>query len=202
MPKAIPLEFVDSPLFDTLSIPLGFTSEDRARMFVDPIGAMAPDPRGISGERHPKLWTETNMYLSSQLPAPNRFTVDSIRAVLLDRHGELVRPCSRFYHAAVLELRIAQKTYYQAPLWRVLDPLAVLATTAEAFCVAFDREERAELIRALRLQFGYAARPVIGVCQPFCVELTFNEDRAPWHRVDAPGTLVVLLEGLLERAIL
>jgi len=182
-------EHVDTILFDTLSIPLGFSSRDRAHMFVQPIGVMAPDPRGIGGYR-PKLWTDTNMVLAGMLPAPCSFVIKSIRAALFNRLGELVPISSRYYRAACVDLRIAMKTYYQAPLWRLADPAAVLAPGCGGvanFLTTFDKEERTELIRALRLQFDKP--PLIDVQMPFEVELKFDEDIVDWHRIDAPGTL-------------
>ena len=40
--------------------------------------------------------------------------------------------------------------------------------------------------------------PIAGVL----VELYFDDERFGWHRIDAPGSLVVLLEGEMGRAVL
>lgn len=190
-------ELIESPLFDTLSIPLDFRSADRASMFAVPYGAPWNDP--ATGEHRIKDVTDTNMPMSGMLPAPTTFIVKAIRAALFNRRGELVPITSKFYRAAVLELRIAQKHYWQGPLWRCADPITFFSAGPAwpPIWEAFTAEERKDLIRSLRLGLGDGV--LIDHQQPFSVDMKL--DRVDdWHRIDAPGSLVVLLEGIQSRA--
>lgn len=192
-PNAGILEIVDTPLFDTLSIPFGFSSRDRAALFVVPFGLMFHDP--MTGEARSKDHTETNMAISGQLPMPNSFVVRAIRAALFNRRGELLPIGSRHYRGAILELVIQQKPYWTGPLWKAADPATLFQSSNPL--ASFSAEERAEIIRSLRLQLPDSV--IIMEQQPFSVVMKFDPS-FEWERIDAPGSLVVLLEGTNARA--
>ena len=135
------------------------------------------------------------MYIAGAIPAPNEFLVKSIRAALFDRRGELIPVGSKYYRGAKLELRILQKRYWQAPLWRCADPIAILCRHTGILELSAD--ERKELIRSLRVALGEGV--LIQCNQPFSVDLEFDHS-FDWHRIDSPGSLVVLLEGTESRA--
>lgn len=150
MPIPSPLEVIDAVLFDTISLPLGMRSLDRAEMFEIPIGAMSfHDP--LTGVPRVKDFTETNMKQSNTLPIPQRFVIDSIRAALFGRRGELIPIVSRYYRGIVLELHIYGKSYWTSPLWKVVDPSVLFGSVDWS---NFNRDERRELIHSLRHTFS------------------------------------------------
>lgn len=193
-PVAGILEIIEQPLYDSLSIPFGFSTGDRAMMFTVPYGGRFHDPR--DGAMRLKDLTETNMMQHGQLPAPQKFLVKAIRAALFGRRGELLPITSRYYRGAIFELVVFNKRYWTGPLWRVADP-AVLFACGPVMLTSFDKDERADLIRALRCGLMNTEKDsgvLIEAQAPFHVEIKFDPS-FEWERVDAPGSLVVLLEG-------
>lgn len=192
------LEVIESPLYDTLSIPFGFSSRDRANLFTVPYGAMFNDP--ILGTLRPKDRTETNMLLSSMLPPRQTFVLRSIRAALFNRKGEMLPVGARHYRGAILEFIVCQKPYWTGPLWRVADPATLFLSSSSLS--SFNPDERAALIRSLRLDLEVANQQgvLISEQEPFSVKMIFDPS-FEWERVDSPGSLVVLLEGSHARAV-
>lgn len=197
MPNVGPLELVDACFFDTLSLPLGMRSLDRAEMFEIPIGAMSfHDP--LTGVPRLKNYTETNLYDSGAISPPQKFLVESIRAALFARRGELIPIGSRYYRGVVLDFNVRKKTYWRSPLWRVVDPSVLFAS---ADWSGFDKEERLELVRSLRHTFSAESRIWIEHSEPFGVSLMFDPS-FDWQNGAAPGSLVVALEGTLGRPVM
>lgn len=195
-PVAGILEAIDSPLYDTISLPLGMSYGNKAIAFEHPIGAMFARPK--DGKLVPKTLLETNLIDSRALSAPHRFVVAAIRAALFSRDGLLLPLTSRFYRGGVLDFRIAQKPYWTGPLWKCADPAALFFASDRL--AAFDKDERAELIRALRCGISKNVRPEIREYEPFHVEIAFDKSFG-WRDLTAPGSLVVLLEGIRARAV-
>lgn len=164
-----------------------------------------PGPSGfndpLTGELRIKDWTETNMVQPGTLPAPQKFVIRSIRAALFSRRGELLPVTVRHYRGAVLELRILQKLYFAAPLWKVADPAALFASSGGQWATGFDVAERLEMIRSLRHTFPDDNPPVMIEWQePFHVDLKVDPT-FEWDKLSSPGSLVVVLEGSLGRAV-
>lgn len=203
MPVPSPFQIVDTPLYDTLSIPLGFASSDRAHLFTVPVGAH-PFHDPATGELRVKDYPETNMWESGMIPAPDEFSIRSIRVALFSRRGELLPITARHYRGALLELYIMEKRYFAAPLWKVADPAALFAAAgpgANGFG-GFSADERIELVRSIRHTFDPGADPVvIRFGQPFRVDLKVDP-RFEWDKLSSPGSLVVVLEGLLLRPVM
>lgn len=196
MPVPSPFQIVDTPLYDTLSIPLGFTSSDRATLFTVPVGAH-PYHDPATGELRVKDYPETNMWESGMIPAPDEFSIRAIRAALFSRRGELMPIAARHYRGALVELYIMERRYFAAPLWKVADPATLFASSWDNFT----KEERLELVSSVRHTFASGADPVvIRYGQPFRVDLKFDHT-FDWDKLSSPGSLVVVLEGLVRRPV-
>lgn len=202
MPVPSAFEIVDTPIYDTLSIPLGFTSSDRAHLFTLPVGSSGyNDP--LTGELRIKDWTETNMVQPGTLPAPEKFLLRSIRAALFSRRGELLPITARHYRGALLELRIMEKLYLASPLWKVADPAVLFASAGVGSVFAgFNENERLAIVSSLRHTFfADCDAPWIEYQAPFRVDLKVDPT-FEWDKLSSPGSLVIVLEGSLSRPVM
>lgn len=201
MPVPSPFQIVDTPLYDTLSIPLGFASSDRATLFTVPVGNH-PYHDPLTGEARVKDYTETNMWQSGTLPAPDEFTIRSIRAALFSRRGELLPITERHYRGAILELFIMERRYCAAPLWKVADPAVLFAAAGANGLLGFNADERLAIVSSLRHSFVDQSDPVfLRYQEPFRVDLKVDPT-FEWDKLSSPGSLVVVLEGLLRRPVM
>lgn len=201
MPVPSPFQIVDTPLYDTLSIPLGFSSSDRATLFTVPVGNH-PYHDPLTGEPRVKDYTETNMWMSGLIPAPDEFTIRSIRAALFSRRGDLLPITARHYRGALLELFILERRYFAAPLWKVVDPAVLFAAAGVNGFGGFNADERLEIVRSVRHTFAAEADPVvIRYQEPFRVDLKVDPT-FEWDKLSSPGSLVVVLEGSLRRPVM
>lgn len=200
MPVPSPFQIVDTPFYDTLSIPLGFTSADRATLFTVPVGNV-PFYDPLTGATRVKDWTETNMVQPGTIPAPDEFTVRSIRAALFSRRGELLPITARHYRGAILELFIMERRYFDAPLWKVADPAVLFAAAGANGLLGFNADERLAIVSSLRHCFDVGDPPLIQSYVPFRVDLKVDPT-FEWDKLSSPGSLVVVLEGTLRRPVM
>jgi hypothetical protein len=187
------MEIVESPLYDTLALPLELLG-GRGHLFEHPLGAMFP----LGGaQSRPKTNVETNLFEPGSLPAPQKFVVFAIRAALFSQAGALLPVSSPFYRGAALRFWINQKPYWTGPLWKVADPAALFAFPFGLS--SFNSDERIEIIRSLRWTFT-DIKPLIDSGESFGVQIDFDPVFG-WTDTAAPGSLVVLLEGEHGRAV-
>lgn len=191
MPIQEILEVLDDQIFDTLhTLAPRVGKRDRESMFVAPYGAMI-----LTNDGHrPKELAETSLYLPSQLPSPQQFSIRAIRCAFIGR--KIVPVSSRFYADTFLRLVINSKTYWTGPAWKCADPVTMVL--APETLLAIGRHARVDLVRSLRRTIK--PQQVIHPMEPFQVEVTFGQS---WREYadDAPDRFVVLLEGTLARAI-
>lgn len=193
------LEIVETPLYDTVALPiLGSQDADPppAELFTVPLYKMARVWPG--NQSRPKSYQETNLLESGMLHSTQQFVVRSIRAAFRDLDGALMPVSSRYYPAAHFRFTIAQKPYYEAPLWKVADP-ATMFLAPDALKL-FQPHERTELVRSLRQGFSAADSPLIDHAQPFHCSVDFDP-AVDWRSVGAPAALIVCLEGQFARPV-
>jgi hypothetical protein len=111
--------------------PLG--GMDQTNLFWNPLGGM------ISGRGIRKTYRDTNMYLSNRLPSPNKFLIVGIRCVFLEPSGEVVPIKDEIYWDSILDLYIANKSYWKSPIAHVVDPI-ILTTPEQWKDMSHDRK--------------------------------------------------------------
>jgi hypothetical protein len=114
--------------------PLG---TDRLTLFVNPLGANARDGRR-------KLFRDTNMWLSGQLPAPDKFVATGIKCVFLEPDGELIPITHPLYWTSSIEFYISARRYWESIIAEVVDP--ILLTGVEQWN-KLDQVRKVQLMR-------------------------------------------------------
>jgi len=167
-----------SPFMGGVAETVDYSYFDRARLH-EPKVLLFQTPVGMNG----KSALETNMMMGGQLPAPQKFSVERIRASLLKGSALDMVPLSAFdpqWSRTTYDLRIGRKLYNGGDLLSIVDPILVSPTqTKEA------REK-------LRPRLKY---PLPIECGEWMAVEVYTQTPADdlWIQVN--------LDGILERAV-
>ena len=104
------------------------------------------------------------------------------------------------YDTLSIPLGFTERRYFSAPLWKVADPAVLFAVGANGL-IPFNADERLAIVSSLRHCFDQGDPPLIQSYAPFRVDLKVDP-RFEWDKLSSPGSLVVVLEGLLRRPVM
>jgi hypothetical protein len=122
--------------------PLG---NQKLTLFVNPLGAEAADGRR-------KTYRDTNLWMSSMLPAPEDFVAIGIKCVFLNPNGDVIPISHAIYWTSSVEFYISNRRYWNSVAAEVVDP--VLLTNAEEWN-KLDFSRRVQIVKRFSSQFIY-----------------------------------------------